>query len=877
MFAPVGFTRAGVRESARAPRTAGLALDFVAGYGGLHNTAPNLFYTAAGECVYYAGALGIVFDPRTRTQRYFGRAQGRRHGERKGGLSSALLGAPGERHEAQVGHDDDILCLNIHPDRTRVASGQAAAAPCAIVWDTGDCSQLARLQHGEGMRGVLAVAFCARGGGRWLVTVCSDNRHTICVWDWARGMRLASAPSRNGVPPQVYGVTWNPNTDEFLSYGVKHLTLWEIDASSGALLCEKASFGRASPHDVLCAAFLESGTVLTGCETGEIASWRGGVLRSVSPAHAPGKRGGGCRVLRVRSGGRTMLSGGADGRVLVWDVSSGALGSVLRSVTLDAPPGERVPALRSLDCMPGSDVFVAGTSSCDIWEVDQDPEVLIYGHSADLYGVAFHPDRSLAHVFATACDSSRVFIWDARNRRRLAAVECASNARSAAFATTANGGGELAVGLVDGSVEVFDVREVLSLVAVKTKKRASEEASDKEQREEEEGDDHGDVAAVGAGRLRPPDRVCCVRKAKSAVDVLAYSPDGLTLAAGTHDCHVELFACAGGLLGHLATCKGHSATISALDWSADGTLIQCTSNAYELLYFNGQTGAPVTAAAGLSGRRWASWTCPLGFPVMGIWPDGADGTDVNSVCATSDRKLLAAADDFGAVRLMNYPCVVDEAPSRIYYGHSSHVMGTRFSCDDKWLVSTGGHDRAVFIWSLDPGMHASEVEHEVSPEEALQYHPPVAPPRTQAPEAEPITTVTIGKRPDRRLAEPSEPEHYGIAPALRAHEEPRDVHSRTHVRAVDATVRESALESDDAEEAARATVAGAYDALRSELDATLAEGARIEAVAATADAYSALRRTLDDAEARGAEIEDIASSVGTSLASTPAQSPAWPR
>jgi hypothetical protein len=29
---------------------------------------------------------------------------------------------------------------------------------------------------------------------------------------------------------------------------------------------------------------------------------------------------------------------------------------------------------------------------------------------------------------------------------------------------------------------------------------------------------------------------------------------------------------------------------------------------------------------------WDSWTCVLGFPVMGIWQDYSDGTDINSVC-----------------------------------------------------------------------------------------------------------------------------------------------------------------------------------------------------------------------------------------------------
>lgn len=34
-----------------------------------------------------------------------------------------------------------------------------------------------------------------------------------------------------------------------------------------------------------------------------------------------------------------------------------------------------------------------------------------------------------------------------------------------------------------------------------------------------------------------------------------------------------------------------------------------------------------------------------------------------------------------------------------YIGHSSHVTRVRFSKDDRYLVSTGGNDRTVLLWS----------------------------------------------------------------------------------------------------------------------------------------------------------------------------------
>lgn len=40
----------------------------------------------------------------------------------------------------------------------------------------------------------------------------------------------------------------------------------------------------------------------------------------------------------------------------------------------------------------------------------------------------------------------------------------------------------------------------------------------------------------------------------------------------------------------------------------------------------------------------------------GIWPDSADGTDVNTVACSSSRNLVATGDDSGRVTLFRFPC-----------------------------------------------------------------------------------------------------------------------------------------------------------------------------------------------------------------------------
>jgi hypothetical protein len=47
---------------------------------------------------------------------------------------------------------------------------------------------------------------------------------------------------------------------------------------------------------------------------------------------------------------------------------------------------------------------------------------------------------------------------------------------------------------------------------------------------------------------------------------------------------------------------------------------------------------------------FATYTLRLGFPVMGIWPDDSDGTDVNAVARSRRGDLLATCDDEGLVR-----------------------------------------------------------------------------------------------------------------------------------------------------------------------------------------------------------------------------------
>jgi WD40 repeat protein len=83
-------------------------------------------------------------------------------------------------------------------------------------------------------------------------------------------------------------------------------------------------------------------------------------------------------------------------------------------------------------------------------------EVLIQGHTDDVYAIDFHPKKP--YKFATACDSSNVFLWNAKRRQLMAKVSIGVAARAVCFSPN---GAHLAVGTNTGIVKVLLVSHLL--------------------------------------------------------------------------------------------------------------------------------------------------------------------------------------------------------------------------------------------------------------------------------------------------------------------------------------------------------------------------------------------------------------------------------
>ncbi|MED6272150.1 Echinoderm microtubule-associated protein-like 4, partial [Characodon lateralis] len=146
---------------------------------------------------------------------------------------------------------------------------------------------------------------------------------------------------------------------------------------------------------------------------------------------------------------------------------------------------------------------------------------------------------------------------------------------------------------------------------------------------------------------------------------------------------------------------GHSSYITHLDWSPDNKFIMSNSGDYEILYWDIQNSCQlIRNRSECKDINWATYTCVLGYHVFGVWPEGSDGTDINALMRSHNRRVIALADDFCKVHLFAYPCSRFKAPSHKYSAHSSHVTNVSFLYSDSHLISTGGKDTSIMQWRL---------------------------------------------------------------------------------------------------------------------------------------------------------------------------------
>ena len=649
-----------------------LELEWVHGYRG-YDCRNNVFYCTQpdgrGEAiVYHAAALGIILTPASNSkdskQDYFGE------------------------------HTDDIISIAVFqpesssPDGTLIATGEIGKKPAIHLWRPGALHSIACMS-GFHTKGVCQLAFSRDGSTLFSIGV-EYSVALYCVKEGKGFGRLLG--SAQGPKDKVLHCSFCGSDGlEFVSCGEKHVTFWKLNGNVPKP--EQAKLGTDKNKMFLCIATLASGDVVVGTNDGDIFRINGAGGALVKPSGSTGKHEGAVNAIysppSSKSGGIfDFITAGKDGRFKLWTWRDAGLVMVGNISVLDPQPPNTAPvSLRAVCWTPGDSHslgrVILGTQNCCILEYSLSGTAtavtgellhrgaLISGHFKDeLWGLAVCP-LNAAQVdqegpqYCTVGDDGYLRVWGVRSHRQLRAVSMGGMARACAYHPS---GEIIAVGFGGrvgrGSQKMDGIFRIY---------RAT-----------------GDMAAIFEGQ-----------DTKKWISEVKFSPDGSILAIGSHDDSIYLYSYTNQFQKKAKFSK-HNSFITHFDFSSDSKYLQSNCGAYELLFSNTTNGSQVMSGSQLKDVIWATWTCPLGWPVQGIWPSGADGSDINSVDRSPSGQVIATADDFGKVKLFRFPCVAPDSLYSQYNGHSSHVtnvrwMGSTNGCGE-YLISTGGDDKCTFQW-----------------------------------------------------------------------------------------------------------------------------------------------------------------------------------
>ncbi|XP_041107459.1 echinoderm microtubule-associated protein-like 4 [Polyodon spathula] len=563
-----------------------------------------------------------------------------------------------QRH--YLGHTDCVKCLAIHPDKIRIATGQIAGVdkdgrplqPHVRVWDSVSLSTLQIIGMGTFERGVGSLAFSKADSGIHLCVIDDSNEHMMTVWDWQKKSKIAEIKTTNEV---VLVVEFHPtDTNTIVTCGKSHIFFWTWSGTS--LARKQGIFGKyEKPKFIQCLAFLNNGDILTGDSGGIILIWSKCTVESTAGKGPKGvyqisrqikaHDGSLFTLCRMRNG--TLLTGGGkDRKIILWDHD------LHPERDIEVP--DQYGTIRAVAEGKGEEVLVGTSRNFILRGTFNDGfRVEVQGHTDELWGLASHPFRDL---FLTCAQDRQVCLWSSRDHTLQWTRLLDEPGHCAEFHPS---GVVVAIGTHSGKWYVLDA-ESRDLVGVHT-----------------DGNEQ--------------------------LSVMRYSIDGSLLAVGSHDSFIYLYTVSenGRKYSRSGKCTGHSSYITHLDWSPDNKFIMSNSGDYEILYWDIPNGCKlIRNRSECKDINWATYTCVLGFHVFGVWPEGSDGTDINALVRSHNRKVIALADDFCKVHLFQYPCSRPKAPSYKYSAHSSHVTNVSFVHSDSHLISTGGKDTSIMQWRL---------------------------------------------------------------------------------------------------------------------------------------------------------------------------------
>eukprot|EP01038_Epipyxis_sp_PR26KG_P009724 gene9724-13087_t len=577
----------------------------------------NLFYNCNGNVIYHVSRYAIIYNFFSHSQNLF------------------------------TGHNNEILCLNMHPGGEFAASGELGVMPALLVWST-ISKRIVFHNNTFHKNGVIHCKFSS--GGSLLASLGNDPFHSLMVslWEDSTIIYTSNVTQQKCLSLAVL------SSGTVVVGGESFLHFWNKSAYHESYDYRPGNYSRLSTiQTISCLTAIDnSETVVAGSSSGQLLLWTDANCVRTLKAHTG-------TINALYSCHQGLLSGGKDHRVRVWTHSLDPV------VTFDMSHFGINPSVRSVCLSSDGTSILVGTKGSNIFEIsaidgsDLRGGPIAVGHSyGQINYAATHPSK---FEYITVGEDQTLRVFDMKTKLQIKLTSFDANVSAIIYGPL---GDIIVVGF--GSSSINGAKKSGTFIVM------NEE----------------DMSVVHEAR-----------DSSHAVTLIKFSPEGDTLAIGTNDGSIYLYAVQDDyeLIGK---CVRHTAAVTQLDFSVDGEWIRSNSKNFELCFFNADDASYQSNIASMRDVPWATNSCIYTWHTKGIHasPYNSELVVQAQTPGENPNQFILTGSNLGYLGLYSFPVVFEDCELHRLPAHCKEVGALQFTFDSSYVISLGRYDRSIIQW-----------------------------------------------------------------------------------------------------------------------------------------------------------------------------------